>query len=493
MTITVELDTADDLTFSMAAGDVEMIETFLGFRQPLDAVAAASSCRVVLSNAGALITALVGGTLDVGHGLRLRSGAAVLWRGMVDRIEMTTGGAGRQRAIITGVQHGAALRNSRVTLPVAFNQAAPALLDEIFSRVVWRLDGLEQYLIVDKTDSLCDVAWAAPTSVGITADAGLSTFVYSGEGWGDGVLAAEAARQVVESEAGRLFWSRDNECYFYNRHHLLNDNTTDYTITDPYGLQYSYEAGANHVEIRVRPRETGTTMVLAEHPDPIRLGYGETKRVTLAYRDSMGERCGASVVYTGVAGSEYSVNTESDGSGTDLTSPDYVRTIENGLTATQLELANPYAGTVYVIGLHVDGIPLSFGAPAVTMVDDEVRQTHYGHRLLELDLPIFATQAEVNDRAGWEVGRRAAARGYLREMVLHEGMHAATMAALTLFDRVAVSNTQTGHSDEYWVISEAHEATAAGGWRTRYGLELARDRAFRADISLADGEDVAVY
>ncbi|MFN8372570.1 MAG: hypothetical protein U0694_06800 [Anaerolineae bacterium] len=90
------------------------------------------------------------------------------------------------------------------------------------------------------------------------------------------------------------------------------------------------------------------------------------------------------------------------------------------------------------------------------------------------DLPALSSADEAEQVVNFELARRTSPRGTLRRIHLSAIKHAAAILARTLFDRITVSDTQTGHSADYFIIAEEHTVDLGGTrHRTTWLLEPA--------------------
>ncbi len=64
--------------------------------------------------------------------------------------------------------------------------------------------------------------------------------------------------------------------------------------------------------------------------------------------------------------------------------------------------------------------------------------------------------------ARYELARRKSPRGTVRRIHLNTVKHAAAVLARTLFERITIEDTQTGHASDYFIIAEEHTVDLGG-------------------------------
>ncbi|MEL7233277.1 MAG: hypothetical protein AAGK74_02195, partial [Chloroflexota bacterium] len=74
--------------------------------------------------------------------------------------------------------------------------------------------------------------------------------------------------------------------------------------------------------------------------------------------------------------------------------------------------------------------------------------------------------AAAEDIARFELFRRAQPRSTVREMTLSSRMHLNDILVRALFDRISITETQTAHSNDYFIAGEQHHVFNAGNSHT---------------------------
>lgn len=476
----VAVDFNDDGNFTgvdeALASDVLALEWRIGLARADEALGAPVWARVTLDNVTRQHTPeYAAHDLRPGHRLRIQvaEGALVttLFTGILSSIAPAAGVWGTRSAIIEAVGVEAQLAAHVVRLPAQVNVTADAVIDAVLDAVPLRRALLAGYWILGRNGhmTLDSSTRLAETTAARSLQTGKSTLAYVGDTWARGVTALAALREVVEAERGRFFTDRDGTLVFYNRHHLLLKTAAEAAFDDTMSaLNYRYgEAVYSGVQVTVRPRSVGPadgTLWVLEAAQ--RLEAQHTQRLLARFRDAQKRPIGALDVLPLKPGSDYSANTQPDGSGADRTASVVVRVLEADFSAALLEVANLSKQTVYLqAGATLRGRPLLQGDPLTVEHSDPLSLTLYGPRMLVFDLPALTSLQEADDLALFEMSRRAAPRGLAGSVVFDSRMAAddfAGVLARTLFDRVTIQETQTNHTGDYFIVAEQHRVEQGG-------------------------------
>jgi hypothetical protein len=106
-------------------------------------------------------------------------------------------------------------------------------------------------------------------------------------------------------------------------------------------------------------------------------------------------------------------------------------------------------------------------------------QVFHSPQALRFDLPALDSVGQAESLARYELARRKTPRGHARSLTLSGSNHAAQILARTLFDRITVQESQTGHDADYFIVAEAHTVDL-GSTRhhVTWTLESADDNTF---------------
>lgn len=262
------------------------------------------------------------------------------------------------------------------------------------------------------------------------------------------------------------------------------------------GVGLGVSSVINLAQITVHPVQTvGAPQVLWTAQSVLRLAPGQTRVVYANYVDSNGERVGAVDVAELVAGTDYQVNDEADGSGFDYTSAPSV-SVSGVAEATRMAitLGSTAVGALYVTLLQVRGKPLRvYDAVTVEKADTD-SQAAYEKRSVELDLAMQPDPTFAQSYCEYLVGRFAtpslmAATVTIRDRAV---FGSANVFGLELFDKVIVNDEHVGlETVGHWIRAISVEIVRRR-WEVVLHLEAADERKYwllgRAGFGRLDSE-----
>lgn len=449
------------------------LEWRLGMARPYDDYPALTTARITLRNSDQRFSPEANsGAFQVGQMLHILSDDGLTERrhftGHLSRVEPRPGDHGERTAVLVAVGVDAQFVEQQVRLPPQINQRADSVIGALLDAVPLRRQVLKGRWVLGRSGfGELDTHTRLPDSpVTRTLETGKSVFSYSGDTWSDGIPASAALASVTAAERGRFFIDRDGGINFYNRHHLLLDSTSAATFADDM-LALTYDYGAevvSQVRVRLIPRYVGQPQsVLWASESPQLIAAGDVRRISVRYRDAEKRPVGALNVIPPRRGVDYQANTLADGQGSDQTAVVGIFVIEASFSAATLEIRNTGPRAVYLLpGFQLLGQPLYQGDPVVVDMLDHEAQVFYGPRTFELNLPLLDTLEQGDQVARFELARRREAAGAVRSITLSAVHQPTQVLTRTLFDRITISETQTGHTADYFIISEAHMVTQGG-------------------------------
>jgi hypothetical protein len=170
----------------------------------------------------------------------------------------------------------------------------------------------------------------------------------------------------ISSNPRYIFLNRTALAINYSAVEPINMTSADFTQD---GIQYEYGFNqCNSLEMTVFPRKLGTGGTeLARVNSVFRLKPGESRNMTLRYRDpdNPGGTCTATTIIQPVASTDYTANSASDGSGTDLTSA-LGFSLTNNTSAAEMAFTNSASVDMYITSFKVRGTPMT-AQQAVTL------------------------------------------------------------------------------------------------------------------------------
>jgi hypothetical protein len=446
----IELDTNDDEGYATdLSSDVLKLSWRLGMAQPYDLLAMLSTAEIILRNPDRTYSPEVNAQLTLGRRLRICVQEAPLeairthFVGRIRSVQPNTGTFGERRCAVTVCGPEYDYQQTYVLLPLHVNVSVDDVLNTLFA-----LPPLDEI----------------PTDFA----AGDETLSFVGEGWGSGVTIARIIRELVEAERGRFFTSRTGQAMLQNRTQAQTTPSLSMTISDN-AIAMSYRYGdfmVNRVRVSLRQRGFGSAgSTLWTLVTPQKVLPGTSRDLIVQFRDTNGQRVGGAFLIDPVATTDYTANTAANGSGSDRTSQVSVSVELLAGSAARLRLTNSGSDTAYLLaGSTLRGTPVYFGETITVEAEDETSQLAYGVRTLHLDLPALDSTESAEEIAAYELARRSSPRGQVLTLTLSERTHFSDALQWSLFDRVRIVETQTGHDADYLIAAEAHEVTL-GGYR----------------------------
>lgn len=503
ITYTVSIDWNDDGDFADSgeniSADVLALNWRLGMTEPHQHVAPPAVAHITLRSRDRRYSPEVGTLpLTVGKRLRIQSDDGTTVRthftGFIEKVEPQPGAQGERTAVIYAATPDAQFPRAITRLPPLVNARSDSVVLTLLDSLPLRRVGLAGMWVLEIEDygELNSTTKLAPDeTVPRTAETGISTFAYVGELWN--IPADAALRQVVESERGRFFVNREGTALFYNRHHALISASPVATFEDEMeDMTYAYgDDFANRVRVSVIPRKVGApNSPLWTLENTQRLPPG-VRRIVVSYRAADGSPMGALAISKLI----FSANSKPDGTGVPVNAVVSV-IIEAGASAATLEFRNESGATAYVLpGAQLFGTPLLIGVPIEVEHADYTSITFHGQRVLALNVPLVDSADEADQMARYELRLRHDPRGAVTFLETSTRTHPQHVLARSLFDRIAVVETQSGHDSEYLIVGEAHEVDLAGTrHRVRWTLERADPTLFwQVESSHLDQTTIVAY
>jgi hypothetical protein len=482
-------DPIDDVTsYTMSAN------WFLGCRRPYSDVADDSMFELILDNSDQRFSPEYSGSPLYG---KLAPFCPVLvqsvdsavtrthWVGWIEKIEPDVNIRGKRTAKITAAGPMLFFENAETRLELDVNlrsdEIIKALVQEVVyppsSKVVWVLEipgrsELEVSARLQEADFFEEMFSEIQTGIATFAVAG-DNWVYQG-GPKDRKKRIfdvyRAIRDITAAERGRFFFTRDGKAAFWNRHNLIKPTESvaefDNSMVE---LQYVY-AGLdelkNEITVECHPRLVSDTNtdVLWELKYPLTIPAGKKRRLDVYYSDPDGTRVG---------GRDLSLSDVvfSKGSADLLLRPGGGSSI---IRITNKTISDAELSSCVVRGQKITDL----GEEAATEENDE-SIGRYGRRSMKLNLPAIDNLDDAQAIAVFELDRRSAPRGSITSLTVrshgvNDTAHHQEQLSLIIGDRVTISESQSAHDSDYFIIGEAHHLLAGMSlYETTWYLEPA--------------------
>lgn len=179
----------------------------------------------------------------------------------------------------------------------------------------------------------------------------------------------DVLKDLIEAEQATMFADENGIIRFWNRQHFLttsgNGNKFAFNYNNITQIEYQNAPVINDVEVIAKPRKVGTSQPIFTLPAPVLVNGGSTLDVFATFSDNYGALPVTFVTTptVGVGASSYfTVNTASDGTGTNLSSFVTVQSTYLFGTTYRVTFQNNYSSGAYITALQLYGTPAKITA-----------------------------------------------------------------------------------------------------------------------------------
>lgn len=295
-----------------------------------------------------------------------------VFRGKIDDIEP----AGKDKVVITATDGWQLLSDQSAVTQLRTSTTGDVVIGDILTAVDW------------------------PAAWGRNLDTGTDTLLY---GWADGDTAYDVIHEINDVEQGTVYVGGDGKFYFENRGNLLG-TSADLTLYQKHvsrevRMTKPWTNVRNHVSVTHLPRVVASTATLWQLKDTPGVAASDSLTLWARFTDSNGKFTPAQNVATPVATTDYTMNSASDGSGTDMTS-DFTVVMTTYAGRAKLVLTNNGSTTGYVTLLKVRGDAIEAQDTVVSISEDSTSQITYGLRELRVDNNFLQQTSHAQNLAG---------------------------------------------------------------------------------------------
>lgn len=448
------------------AGQVLELKWRLGLRQPYDSIADYGTAQIALRNVHGNFSP-ERQRLDIGTRAQLAyegDGKRItLFTGFISHISVAAGDWSEGRSVIHVQDIQPWLEASPARLSPVSNVSADRVIDRLLAGALVRRAAVGGYCIIDVPghQRIDSVRVFPPQNLGRRLQEGKTRFAYVGDWWDETTSTRQAIRDLAESERGRFYIDRGGDAVFINRHQTLVRETLSASFADDMtGMAYTYgDQRVNRFTLLMTPREVGESGTsLWQLTRPERIGARTSLELNLRFTDDLGRPIGLLEFERLQA----TFHRDERGAGSAIQENVSARIIEIGFTSLLARLENNSARDVYLTELLVIGKPLYRRDPLELTLSDGAGIHLHGLQHVTQDLPALSDIPTAQAFASYELARRKHPAGTARELRIDARQHPAARG-LSLFDRISISESRTGHTDqEYFIIGEAHDVSAGG-------------------------------
>ena len=439
----------------------------LGMRQAYESIADIGRAEITLLNRDGAFSP-ERQPLEIGTVMRILSlddGASRShFVGFLSHIDVDGGDWGERRAVLHLHDMQPWLEANSVRLAPLADVTADAAIAALLDAAIVRRAVLRGFCLINlRGYNLIDSVRIFPTqNLSRRLAPGKTRFAFVGDWWREDTSIRRAIGELAASERGRFLVDREGAAVFLNRHHTLVTKTLAARFADNmHGIVYRYGEGrVNRLRLKMTPREIGQRRsALWQLGGTLRIAPETQLMLNLPLLDERGEPLGLLELEELQA----TFHRRADGEGPAFTTAVDAEVVELGFTSIQVRLSNRNARDVYLTALKILGLPLYRRDPLEILLEDLPGIHLHGLRQLSLDLPALSDFETAAAFAAYELQRRKHPAGIISELRLEARDHRPAALALTLFDRIRISERQTGHRDrDYFIIGEAHHVRDGG-------------------------------
>jgi len=290
-------------------------------------------------------------------------------------------------------------------------------------------------------------------------------------------------KKLADSEAGFIFLTAAGTLRAENRHVRMTNVTSVWTLT---GTEYqalelpsTRDDIINTVRVTTHPKvvDATATHIVYRQANVIEFAAGQTKLLLGPYRDDdTGETIGATDVQPLVAGVDFTANTNSDGSGTDVsTDVSIVQTF--GPSGAKFNVTNNGAVQAYLTSLVLTGKRILDHGTNTLEATDATSITTHGEHAVDFDMSYQANDNVGQGAADYLLAKFKDPLAQARTITVIGRTSALLTQILTrdISDRITLSETVTGVSDDFFINGMELVVKPSGHVQATYILTPAQD------------------
>ena len=196
--------------------------------------------------------------------------------------------------------------------------------------------------------------------------------------------------QVAEAEGGIVFFDEEGTLNFYNRNHFdtYPDPVYGFTFDDnimDLDFEVSKQNVKNRIEIKAYPKKKLTSKTIYDLTDSIAIDAGQTEEIWGQFNYGVETVVPAINVQVPVVGTDILANTESDGSGTDVSSDIEISSYSIFQESIKVNIKNNSSSTVYITKFTITGDPIVIKSRIEIVKEDSNSKSLYGTQILSIE------------------------------------------------------------------------------------------------------------
>lgn len=326
------------------------------------------------------------------------------------------------------------------------------------------------------------VVAAAYAPAGTNYEAGVTQFPVAADRWSyqgismnsgregptETIVATQKILDACVSDWGSFFIAKNGDPTFFNRHHMILHGTTELTLDNTMfdmDYQMSTQEIINHVEVTCYPRSIGVVPEVVgrlSQNSPPSIEAAATQIYILYFRDPVDQTvelgCLSPIDPDLAPGKDIYATDDPAGVGADLTA-NIVTVVTDYGDRVELALTNNAAVTAYIQILQIRGFAVRSREPVTLVSRDNVSIAAYGRRKLSLNAPLISDPDDAQNLADYLIDVYKDPLDELPSVTFSAHTNDTLMEAardLELFDRVSITEDQTGVTGLFFIYSIQH-------------------------------------
>lgn len=400
------------------------------------------------------------------------SGTVDLYTGYIESISPTPGERGDLQCQIVGVGIKQFLERQEYYSPFWEGVTSDEVINDILLNTTLP-PTFGRNLIIDLPgQNLIDTHWISDSGIVGSMETGKTTFAYVGDTWDDGVKAMSAVSDLVNSDRGWFFNSREGSAVYWNRYHLIMNDTLQGTVDNTWAemdYRYSGEDIQNIIRVVNYPRSisAGSAETLWQLEEPRTVRTDGTVKFRARYSDQDNDAM--------VSGRNVTTPNTVDGSlAVDPVGASYsMRVVDSSARSMQIEFVNTGNDDFDVTTLIVRGQKVTAYNREEVEATDSLSMSLYGRHVMTINHKLLNDFNFANALAGYELVQRKDPRGIVRSIgINHRSAETIDfMINRTVGDWIRVVDDQTEHDGEYVIMGEQHRWQAGDKHSVDYILQ----------------------
>ncbi len=322
-------------------------------------------------------------------------------------------------------------------------------------------------LIIDLVGhNLIDTHYITTSSSILDSEVGKTTFDFVGDTWEDGVSAVQAISDLVNSDRGWFFQSREGSAVYWNRHHLMSNDTLLGTVDNTWAdMDYRYGMAdiINIVRVGNYPRSisagSAETLWELEKNRAVQADGTVVFRARYREQDSDAQVAGRNVTEPNLGDSSLVI---------DPVGASHVFSVdESNARSMKISIVNDGNKELDVTTLIVKGQKVTTYNREEVEAVDSVSLVLYGKQVMTINNRLLDDEAYAANLGNYELAQRKDARGVVRSIGINRRNSANEdmMINRSIGDWIQVVDDQTDHDGEYIIMGERHR-WEDGDWHT---------------------------